>query len=115
MRIGVPKPRSRIASTGWASSLDGAQLTANRHQVLVETGRRRRRRDRTDADYQAVGAEIAADADQIYGQAEARREGQGRAALAPERKKLRQGQILFTYLHLAADPAQTKGGSWNPA
>jgi alanine dehydrogenase len=27
--------------------------------------------------------------------------------LAIERKKLRQGQVLFTYLHLAADPEQT--------
>ena len=27
--------------------------------------------------------------------------------LAVERKKLRPGQVLFTYLHLAADPAQT--------
>src|SRR5260370_15494489 len=27
--------------------------------------------------------------------------------LAPERKKLRAGQVLFTYLHLAADPQQT--------
>jgi alanine dehydrogenase len=27
--------------------------------------------------------------------------------LAPERKKLRAGQILFTYLHLAPDPEQT--------
>ena len=28
--------------------------------------------------------------------------------LAAERKKLRPGQILFTYLHLAPDPAQTR-------
>ena len=27
---------------------------------------------------------------------------------AIERKMLREGQILFTYLHLAPDPAQTK-------
>jgi alanine dehydrogenase len=27
---------------------------------------------------------------------------------AVERKRLREGQVLFTYLHLAPDPAQTQ-------
>jgi alanine dehydrogenase len=45
------------------------------------------------------------DADQVYARAELI--VKVKEPLAPERKKLRPGQVLFTYLHLAADPAQT--------
>jgi alanine dehydrogenase len=80
------------------------ELTANGHQVLVE-------RNAgvgagiSDADYQAVGAEIVAGADQIFGRAEL--VVKVKEPLAVERKKLRPGQVLFTYLHLAADREQT--------
>jgi alanine dehydrogenase len=58
----------------------------------------------TDADYQAAGAEIAPDADAVFGKAELI--VKVKEPLAVERKKLRPQQVLFTYLHLAADPAQ---------
>jgi alanine dehydrogenase len=56
-----------------------------------------------DADYIAAGAEIAADAAQVFGQGELIvkvKEPQAR-----EYPLLRPGQAIFTYLHLAAEPA----------
>ena len=43
----------------------------------------------------------------MFAQRRADREGEG-AAQAHERKQLRAGQVLFTYLHLAPDPEQTE-------
>ena len=59
-----------------------------------------------DADYQAAGAEIAAEADAVYARAELI--VKVKEPLAVERKKLRAGQILFTYLHLAPDREQAE-------
>ena len=59
----------------------------------------------SDADYRSAGAQIAASADDIYGRAELI--VKVKEPLVAERKKLRHGQVLFTYLHLAADPEQT--------
>ena len=56
-----------------------------------------------DADYRAAGAEIVADADAVFGRAELI--VKVKEPLAAERKKLRRGQVLFTYLHLAPDRA----------
>ena len=60
-----------------------------------------------DADYEAAGAEIAASADTGLRARRDDREGQG-AACRSSASKLRRGQILFTYLHLAPDRAQTE-------
>src|SRR5713101_7612060 len=81
------------------------ELTLKGHRVLVE-------KDAgvgaglTDDAYVAAGAEIAANADQVF--AEAELIIKVKEPLAPERKKLRPGQVLFTYLHLAPDRAQTE-------
>jgi alanine dehydrogenase len=58
----------------------------------------------TDRHYEAAGARIAADAASVF--AEAEMVVKVKEPLAPERKMLRKGQTLFTYLHLAPDPAQ---------
>src|SRR6266852_4823748 len=81
------------------------ELTLKGHRVLVE-------KDAgvgaglTDDAYVAAGAEIAASADQVF--AEAELIVKVKEPLAPERKKLRSGQVLFTYLHLAPDRTQTQ-------
>src|SRR5438105_6103794 len=80
------------------------ELTSNGHRVLVETNAGLGA-GLSDADYRAVGAEIVADAGEVYGRAELI--VKVKEPLAPERKKLKTGQVLFTYLHLAADPQQT--------
>ena len=46
------------------------------------------------------------DADRVYGRAELI--VKVKEPLAAERKKLRQGQVLFAYLHLAPDREQTE-------
>jgi alanine dehydrogenase len=105
MLVGVPK---EIKDSEYRVGLVPSavrELTANRHQVIVQKGAGLGA-GLTDADYQAAGAEIVADADQIYANAEL--VVKVKEPLAEERKKLRPGQVLFTYLHLAPDPQQTK-------
>ena len=80
------------------------ELAANGHEVIVEQSAGVGA-GLSDADYQAVGAKVASTADDIYARAELI--VKVKEPLAPERKKLRSGQVLFTYLHLAADPQQT--------
>ena len=81
------------------------ELTAHGHRVLVETGAGLGI-GATDADYQAVGAEIVATPAEVFATAEM--VVKVKEPQAPERAMLRQGQVLFTYLHLAPDPEQTK-------
>ena len=81
------------------------ELTAKGHQVIVETGAGVGT-GLSNADYEAAGADIVADADAVFSRAEM--VVKVKEPLAAERKKLRRGQILFTYLHLAADRAQTE-------
>ncbi len=66
-----------------------------------------------DADYETAGAEIVASADQVFARAELI--VKVKEPLAPERKKLKRGQILFTYLHLAPDPGADRGSDRRPA
>jgi alanine dehydrogenase len=80
------------------------ELVTSKHKVVVETGAGLGA-GLTDDDYKAAGAEIVATPDQVYGQAEL--VVKVKEPLAPERKRLRRGQMLFTYLHLAPDPEQT--------
>jgi alanine dehydrogenase len=103
--IGVPKEikvhEYRVGLT--PESVRAA--TAHGHGVLVEKsagvgiGA-------TDADYRAVGAVIADSAQQVF--AEAELIVKIKEPQAPERARLRSGQALFTYLHLAPDPEQTR-------
>ncbi|HSF65577.1 MAG TPA: alanine dehydrogenase, partial [Paracoccaceae bacterium] len=60
----------------------------------------------TDADYQAAGARILDTAAQVF--AEADLIVKVKEPQAGERAMLREGQVLFTYLHLAPDPDQTR-------
>ena len=58
----------------------------------------------TDEDYRRAGAEIASGADDVFKRAEMIVKVKEPQAI--ERAMLREGQILFTYLHLAPDPEQ---------
>lgn len=59
----------------------------------------------TDAEYVAAGAEILATAEEVFAAADMI--VKVKEPQAVERKMLREGQLLFTYLHLAPDPDQT--------
>jgi alanine dehydrogenase len=82
------------------------ELTHRGHQVLVETGAGAGIGHGDDA-YAAVGAEIAADAAEVFARAEMI--VKVKEPQAAEIARLRPGQVLFTYLHLAADRAQAEG------
>ena len=104
MLVGVPK---EIKDSEYRVGLVPStvrELTRAGHHVLVEKNAGLGA-GLSDADYRAVGAEIAADADEVFARGELI--VKVKEPLAPERKKLRSGQVLFTYLHLAADPEQT--------
>ena len=104
MLVGVPK---EIKDSEYRVGLVPPavrELTRNGHRVLVERSAGLGA-GLSDADYRSVGAEIVPDADDVYARSELI--VKVKEPLAPERKKLRAGQVLFTYLHLAADPQLT--------
>ena len=81
------------------------ELTSKGHKVIIETDAGTGA-GLSNADYEAAGAEIVANADAVFSRAEMI--VKVKEPQASERKKLRRGQILFTYLHLAPDRAQTE-------
>ena len=80
------------------------ELVAHGHEVWVETGAGNGI-GATDADYEAAGATIKADAKTLFDGCEMI--VKVKEPQAVERAMLRRGQILYTYLHLAPDPEQT--------
>jgi alanine dehydrogenase len=103
MLVGVPK---EIKDSEYRVGLVPStvrELTLNGHRVLVEQSAGLGA-GLADADYQAAGAEIVAGPDQVFARAELI--VKVKEPLPVERKKLQPGQVLFTYLHLAADPVQ---------
>ena len=80
------------------------ELVLHGHAVIVE-------RDAgkgigtDDSAYESVGAEIGNDAQAVFDRADM--VVKVKEPLAQERAMLREGQVLFTYLHLAPDPEQT--------
>jgi len=105
MLVGVPKEiKDNEYRVGVVPSTV-RELTDKGHGVIVEAGAGLGA-GLPDADYKAAGAEIVGDADAVYGRAELI--VKVKEPLVAERKKLRRGQVLFAYLHLAPDRAQTE-------
>lgn len=106
MRVGVPKEikvhEYRVGLTPEAVR----EYVVRGHSVVVETGAGLGI-GADDAAYSAVGASIAASAEKVFDTAEMI--VKVKEPQPQECKRLREGQILFTYLHLAADAAQAKG------
>ncbi|MBS0377306.1 MAG: alanine dehydrogenase [Proteobacteria bacterium] len=106
MRIGVPK---EIKVHEYRVGLVPAgvrELTAAGHSVLVETGAGAGI-GVDDAQFRAAGASIAANAAEVFKQADM--VVKVKEPQPQECAMLRKDQVLFTYLHLAADPAQAQG------
>lgn len=105
MLIGCPKeikPQEfRVGLTPAAA----AEAILHGHTVLVETNAGNGS-GFTDQDYEAVGAKIAPDAGAVFDKAELIIKVKEPQAV--ERRMLKEGQLLFTYLHLAPDPDQTR-------
>ncbi|MGH6988800.1 MAG: alanine dehydrogenase [Stellaceae bacterium] len=103
MLIGVPKEiKIREYRVGMTPA-SVREAVAHGHRVMVETGAGAAI-DLPDEAYEAAGAMIVPDAAAIY--AEAEMVVKVKEPQAAECAMLRPDQVLFTYLHLAADPAQ---------
>src|SRR6185295_11280344 len=104
MRIGVPKEiKDHEDRVGLVPS-SVAELVHHGHTVLVQRGAGGGA-GLTDDDYRAAGATLVDGPDRIFREAELI--VKVKEPLAIERKQLRRGQVLFTYLHLAPDLEQT--------
>jgi alanine dehydrogenase len=82
------------------------EYVAHGHDVLVEAGAGVGA-GYTDEAFATAGAEIAADADQVFGRSELI--VKVKEPQPVEWARLTDRHILFTYLHLAPDPAQAEG------
>ena len=105
MLIGVPK---EIKNHEYRIGLTPAgvrELVSAGHNVLVET-QGGSAIGLTDAQYADAGAEVVATAAEIFERAEL--VVKVKEPQPSECKQLRANQTLFTYLHLAPDPEQTK-------
>jgi alanine dehydrogenase len=104
MLIGVPKEiKDNEFRVGLIPS-SVQELVHHGHRVMVETGAGIGA-GLSDADYATAGAQVVT-ADTVF--AEAEMIVKVKEPLAAERRRLRRGQILFTYLHLAPDAEQTR-------
>ncbi len=103
MLVGVPKEikihEYRVGLTPEAVR----ELTHHGHAVLVQAGAGAGI-GADDAAYRASGAEIALDAATVFARADM--VVKVKEPQPAECRMLRPGQVLFTYLHLAPDPAQ---------
>ena len=105
MRIGVPKEiKIQECRVGLVPAAV-RELTAAGHNVLVQSGAGGGI-GCTDDDYRSVGATIAADAAAVFNNSELI--VKVKEPQIEECARMRRDQILFTYLHLAADRAQTE-------
>jgi alanine dehydrogenase len=105
MRIGVPKEiKVHEYRVGLVPS-SVHELTHAGHEVVVENNAGAGA-GITDAAYQRAGARIVATADEVFASADM--VVKVKEPQPSERAKLRPGQVLFTYLHLAPDPEQTR-------
>jgi alanine dehydrogenase len=105
MRIGVPR---EIKVHEYRVGLVPAgvrELTASGHEVIVEASAGEGV-GILDLQYQAAGARIVREAAEVFRQADLI--VKVKEPQLAECRMLREGQVLFTYLHLAADPAQAE-------
>lgn len=105
MLIGVPREIKNHEYRVGMAPASVREAIKHGHQVMVETNAG----DGigvSDAEYSSIGARIIDTPDEIFAQAEMI--VKVKEPQAVERAMLREGQILFTYLHLAPDPEQTK-------
>ena len=104
--IGVPREIKEDEYRVAITPAGVREMVEHGHRVLIEAGAGEGSAI-TDADYAAQGAELAESAEEIFARAEMILHV--KELQAPEIEMLRPGQLLFTYLHLAPDPEQTRG------
>ena len=106
MNVGIPteikNEEHRVAIT----PAGVRELTARGHSVLIQTGAGAGS-SISDDDFRAVGADIADDGEQVFTAADMILKV--KEPQPGEIEMLHPDQVLFTYLHLAAYPAEAKG------
>jgi alanine dehydrogenase len=105
MRIGSPKEIKNHEYRVGLTPESAKELVMQGHEVWIET-QAGAGIDASDDQYVAAGAKIVDGPDPIF--AECEMVVKVKEPQAVERAKLREGQILYTYLHLAPDADQTR-------
>ena len=105
MLVGIPAEIKNHEYRVAATPAGVAELAAHGHEVIVQRGAGAGSAFE-DAEYAAAGAEIVPDAPQVWGRADLVLKV--KEPVAAEYELLRPDQILFTYLHLAADRPLTE-------
>ena len=106
MLVGVPKEIKNHEYRVGLTPESAREYIAAGHDVIVETGAGMGI-SKTDDDYRAIGAQIVDTAEEVFARAEM--VVKVKEPQPNEWVQLHEGQILFTYLHLAPDPDQAKG------
>ena len=106
MRVGVPTETKADEYRVAITPAGVRELVERGHEVLIQRGAGEGS-SISDADFEAQGARIGADAAAVFGEAEMILKV--KEPQPPEVELLRPGQLLFTYLHLAPAPELTKG------
>lgn len=104
MKIGVPREIKNHEYRVAITPAGAHELTRHGHEVFVERGAGLGSAI-PDDDYAAAGAKILDGADGVWAEGELILKV--KEPVAPEYHRMRDGQILFTYLHLAASRACT--------
>ncbi|WP_109473980.1 alanine dehydrogenase [Ornithinimicrobium cavernae] len=105
MRIGVPREVKNREYRVALTPIGVHELVAHGHEVVIEQGAGAGSHI-PDEDYVAAGARILASADDVWGSAELVLKV--KEPVAQEYPLLREGQVLFTFLHLAANGDLTR-------
>lgn len=106
MKVGVPS-EIKVDEYRVAITPSGVrELAAHGHSVMIEQGAGEGSAI-SDAEYIEQGAKMLEDADAVFAQAEMILKV--KEPQPEEVARLRPGQVLFTYLHLAPDPELTAG------
>src|SRR5215210_4285026 len=105
MRVGVPKEVKADEYRVGMMPVGADQLVRAGHSVVVET-QAGVASGFPDEDYARVGATIARSADEVFGHSDMI--VKVKEPQPAEIAKFRPGQVVFTYFHLAADPALTQ-------
>jgi alanine dehydrogenase len=105
MLIGVPKEIKNHEYRVGMTPQSVREAVAHGHSVMVQT-KAGNGIGASDKEYKAAGAALVDTAEEIFAKADMI--VKVKEPQAAERKMLRPGQILYTYLHLAPDPEQTK-------
>jgi alanine dehydrogenase len=105
MKVGVPKEVKNHEYRVAITPIGVHELTAHGHEVFVQQGAGLGS-SIVDEEYVAAGATIIPDADEVWGTADMVLKV--KEPVAEEYHRMREGQTLFTYLHLAADQPLTE-------